>query len=96
MRYIKFMPDYGCFPLWEAAPGGATNIDPKNLPISSPLQHELDDWAATYDATLNSDDPMSSGFKSESEEDEFRRRGTELASRLRSELGTDFTVVVSL
>jgi hypothetical protein len=96
MRCIKFMPDYGCFPLWETMQEGSENVDPNSLPISASLKSEIDNWASIYDATLNEDDPINSGFKSELEEEEFRHRGMELANRLSSELGDSFKITVSL
>jgi len=90
------MADYQCFPLWEASPGAVGNIDPKDLPISSSLQQELMAWAAKFDATLNMDDPASSGFKSELEADEFRMNGEALAQRLRKELGSSYAVTKKL
>lgn len=89
------MADYSCFPLWEAAPDGSTNLDPESLPLSSSLKHELEAWAAAYDATLNMDDPIASKFESDADEQQFRRRGLELAERLRAELGAGYTITVS-
>ena len=96
MRSIKLMPDYCCFPLWEAVPGGSDNIDPGSLPISSALKRELEVWATAYDETLNMEDPAASGFATELEKHEFQRRGRELADRLRAELGSDFEINVFL
>lgn len=96
MRAIKLMPDYQCFPLWEARSGQVGNIDPNTLPISYVLKQQLLDWAATYDATLNMDDPTSSGFLSDEAEAEFKRTGIELENRLRVELGSDFTVEIKV
>lgn len=92
MRTIRLMADYQCFPLWEASPGQVGNIDPKSLPISDELRIKLMNWARDYDETLNMDDPVSSGFRSDKEEAEFIEAGLELADRLRSELGSDFVV----
>jgi len=96
MRTIKLMPDYQCFPLWEASPGQVGNIDPESLPISPDLRTQLLVWANTYDATLNVDDPACSGFQSNEAEVEFKRMGNELGERLRSELGPNFTVEVKV
>jgi hypothetical protein len=94
MRSIKLMADYSCFPLWEAAADGPTNLDPENLPLSSALKRELDAWADAYDATLNMDDPAASKFESPADAERFRLRGLELADRLRAELGADFTITL--
>lgn len=96
MRAIKLMPDYQCFPLWEASPRQVGNIDPDTLLISDDLKVQLLNWARAYDTTLNMDDPTCSGFLSDDEEAEFKRTGNELGERLRAELGSDFTVTVKI
>jgi hypothetical protein len=93
MRIIKLMPDYNCFPLWEASPPKVGNIDPSDLPISEELRIELLKWAETFDETLNPGDPASSGFKSDESKEQFRTAGMTLAERLRTELGATFNVV---
>ncbi len=90
------MADYECFPLWEASPGAAGDVDPDTLPISRELKAQLMAWAQSYDRTLNRDDPASSGFQDANAEAEFRRIGNELADRLRSELGPDYSVTLWL
>lgn len=96
MRAIKLMADYQCFPLWEASPGVVGNIDPKDLPISLSLQQRLMAWAAKFDATLNMNDPASSGFESERAASEFRKEGEVLAQRLQDELGAAYVVAKKL
>ncbi|OJA61585.1 hypothetical protein BGV68_04545 [Burkholderia ubonensis] len=96
MRTIKLMADYQCFPLWEAAPGEVGNIDPKDLPISLALRDALTAWAAKFDATLNMDDPVNSGFGSDEEADKFRKEGAVLARRLQDELGAAYRVTKKL
>ncbi|MBB3290986.1 MULTISPECIES: hypothetical protein [unclassified Rhizobium] len=96
MRTIKVMADYQCFPLWEASPGAVGNIDPKDLPISFSLRQRLMAWAKTFDATLNIDDPLSSGFGSERERIEFREEGATLAQQLQEELGARYIVIAKL
>ena len=96
MRAIKLMPDYQCFPLWEASPGDVGNINPENLPISLDLKAELAAWTKIYDATLDVDDPACSGFQSEEAEAEFKRVGNDLAERLKCELGPDFAVIIKI
>jgi hypothetical protein len=46
----------------------------------------LNAWADDFDATLNADDPASSGFADESAENEFAERGAHLARLLAGEL----------
>jgi hypothetical protein len=96
MKTIKLMPDYQCFPLWEASPGEVGNINPEDLPISPDLKAQLAAWAKIYDATLNIDDPACSGFQSDEAEAEFKRVGNDLGQRLRGELGPDFTVRIKI
>ncbi len=92
MRAIKLMADYQCHPLWDLSPGKYGDVDPRSLPISPGLMEALDDWARTYDATLNMADPASSGFESEDAEARFRQQGELLASQLKEELGPDFGI----
>ncbi|THK38787.1 hypothetical protein EHS39_07095 [Ensifer sp. MPMI2T] len=75
MRTLKLMPDYHCFPLWENAGKAATNVDPASLPIPEDLILRLNSWAAKFNATLNPDDPIKSGFKSETLEQAFLDEG---------------------
>ncbi len=96
MRRVKLMPDYQCFPLWEAAGGTVGNIDPSSLPISQTLKDDLVQWAQSFDATLNLDDPAISGFQNIQEENAFIQLGNELGIRLQAELGQDFEVIVKL
>ena len=92
MRTIKLMPDYQCHPLWEASPGMVGNIDPATLPISRELVARLAEWARLYDATLNVDDPVQSGFKHDAEKQAFIDVGNRLAEALQAELGDSYLV----
>jgi hypothetical protein len=92
MRKIKLMPDYQCHPLWEASPGLVGNIDPTTLPISPGLIARLAEWAHSYDATLNLDDPLQSGFKNVAEKQSFIDVGNQLAEALQAELGDSYLV----
>lgn len=96
MRIIKLMPDYGCFPLWEASPDAVGNIDPNTLPISAGLVSELEKWAAQYDATLNSEDPLESGFASIEHERDFADVGRQLCAKAQKELGPDFELFLKI
>lgn len=96
MRTIKLMADYDSFPLWEASPDTVGNIDPASLPISDELKFRLGAWAASYDATLNADDPLESGFATPQAEHAFEQEGVEIADQLRAELGADYEVVVQI
>lgn len=90
------MADYQCSPLWEASPGQVGNIDLDVLPLSHGLRARLINWARAYDATLNMDDPLSSGFETDEQEAEFKRIGTELGEELSNELGPEFAVTMKI
>lgn len=62
------------------------NIDPASLPISNSLKNSLDVWASTFDATLNTNDPASSGFDTAALKEEFNARGLKLFKRLKLEM----------
>lgn len=96
MKVIKLMADYQCSPLWRASRGVVGNIDPEDLPISRLLQERLMAWAAKFDATLNMNDPASSGFESEQAASEFRREGDTLVQQLQNELGAAYVVTKKL
>lgn len=96
MMKIKVMADYQCYPLWDMAPGMYGDIDPASLPISTELKHQLIDWAREFDATLNMEDPASSGFESEEAAAAFKERGLQLARRLQLELGANAEVSVKV
>ncbi|MGC0154971.1 hypothetical protein ACPRNU_21135 [Chromobacterium vaccinii] len=89
--HIKLMADYECYPLWDLSPEGG-DISPGDLPISKCLKEDICKWAARFDATLNRDDPVLSGFDSKEEEGRFSVDGERLAVRLRSELGGEYEV----
>jgi len=89
---IKLMADYECAPLWWDQAGRMGNIRPEELNLSADLSFDLWAWASAYDATLNRDDPISSGFKSESDQAAFRDQGERLVERLAAELGAGVAV----
>ncbi|WP_159565317.1 hypothetical protein [Budvicia diplopodorum] len=87
------MADYGCYPLWGTTPEKLGDIPPSELPISTELQDRLQSWADRFDAILNMDDPVSSGFRSTSDEDIFIEDGYQLAQCLRDELGSEYEII---
>jgi hypothetical protein len=93
MRTIKLMADYDCFPLWEILDDGLENIDPLDLPISEDLHDALQNWTDKYNATLKDDDPISSSFASNEEEEAFKEEGEELFQWLKKELGENFKIL---
>lgn len=96
MIELKLMPDYQCYPLWGVGGDNLGNIDPNSLPISEDLKLKLAKWANQYDATLNLDDPLKSGFSSEKEELSFRECGEKLLNRLQIELGSQYVVYLKI
>ena len=96
MKQIKLMPDYGCSPLWADSGDEVGNISPDELPITDDLRAELNAWASTYDATLNMDDPLASGFSNPDEEAKFVQTGNTLATRLKLELGTEYIITMKI
>lgn len=87
MLKLRLMADYNCHPLWDEG-ASVGNVDPGDLLISAELKRDLVAWAHAYDATLCSEDPRMSGFRTPEEEQRFESEGAELWRRLRLELGS--------
>lgn len=87
------MPDYECWSIWNLEPidNEDYNIDPSNLPIPDDLKLRLSKWEDLYDATLNKNDPLNSGFKTENERKYFNEIGLGLFQSLKVEL-SDYEV----
>ncbi|WP_433796358.1 hypothetical protein [Actinoplanes sp. CA-252034] len=83
------MSDYDCYPLWSSTSEGTFNTDPATLPLPEDLVRDLIDWSVRYDETLNSDDPLSSGFATAQAEEQFAIDGLALAQRLAQALPDD-------
>jgi hypothetical protein len=96
MKKIKLMADYHCYPIWDMQPNSYGDIDPRDLPISQELTEDLLAWAISFDLTLNSTDPLSSGFKSAEEASNFKSVGHQLCERLKNELGADYFVTIKV
>jgi hypothetical protein len=92
-QQIKLMADYDCWSLWWAGDHDPGNIDPSTLPLSPQTIARLETWAATFDAMLNRDDPMSSRFPSREAAQAFEAEGEELWLQLREELAPDYSVL---
>jgi hypothetical protein len=92
VRRIRLMADYICYPLWEMDPSDSYEIDPRSLPLRQETILRLDHWADIYDGILNMDDPASSGFKTEKDEEDWIQEGVLLWKLLQQELGTDYQV----
>ena len=90
---MKLMADYDCYPLWGE---DGENIDPSSLGLSETLTRDLNAWAKSYDATLNQDDPLKSGFASEDAERLFQEEGARLHLLLQRELGGEINVLFQI
>lgn len=89
---IRVMADYECWPIWWDGDGRVGNIAPSDLGLSDRLSADLSAWSSAYDATLNRDDPLSSGFASSDDQQQFHEWGERLANRVAEELGSDAAV----
>jgi len=88
---FRLAADYHCYPTWRRRGDGVReNVAPGSLALPSQLVVELIRWAEVFDRTLDSADPMSSGFATVSEHGLFVRWGYSLgqamAVSLRSEV----------
>jgi hypothetical protein len=90
MRRLRVSADYHAFPVWDVDDGGM--VDASTLPIDAQLVERLQAWADRYDATLDLDDPLASGFATPDEEVAFTADGRQLARALQVALGPDFVV----
>lgn len=87
MRNLKLMTDYNCYALWDEDEIDNVNVD--SLPVSVELKSRIHRWEDAYDATLNQNDPASSGFTTLDELHRFDEEGMELWRCLRRELGRE-------
>jgi hypothetical protein len=92
MTAIQMRAEFECWPLWLTGPEEFDNVDPETLSITAGLADDLNEWAATYDGTLNQEYPPDSRFDSPEDEHRFVVRGRELARRLRAELDDSWTL----
>ena len=94
IKKLKLMTDYQCHPLWEYENNELINNPaPNTLPLCNETIARLEKWAGDYDATLNLEDPVSSGFANQDNEEAFELEGINLWYQLRKELGADYEVV---
>ncbi|MEU4314482.1 hypothetical protein [Nocardia sp. NPDC024068] len=93
MTYLRLKPEIQCWPTWIRNSKQFDNVDPDSLGVTEELAASLkrwsDEWDSTYDLV---NDPGNPKFPSQGSERDFWRRGQELAGRLRSELGSGWTV----
>jgi hypothetical protein len=91
--FLKLMAEYGGTVLWHFDSSAVGPVDPDELPLSDDLKKQLDDWAKTYDRTLNASSPSDSGFESSEEENAFEAEGLRLFHALKTELPETTRVV---
>ncbi|MET9510397.1 hypothetical protein ABZX62_18380 [Streptomyces flavidovirens] len=93
VRQVRLAADYDCHPVWvRGSDGVRDNVAPGELPVDRRLAEDLERWGDTYDATLNRDDPVASGFPSPQDEAAFAERGAHLARELARQLGAAWRV----
>jgi hypothetical protein len=90
---IKLMADYGCDPLWWADADKVGNINPAKLPLSKETINRLNNWAISYNASLNWQDPANSPDLSPEEEAAFEKEGISLWKQLQTELAPNYEVI---
>jgi hypothetical protein len=91
-EYLKLKPDYECYPIWKIGPNYVENLNPEELPITQILKNRLTAWQIKFDQTLDRSDPISSGFKSKLEVNDFDREGHEIWKKLIHEMGPDYQI----
>jgi hypothetical protein len=89
---LRLHAEYECHPLWTWEADGLRNFDPQKLPIPAAMVEDIRAWARRYEATYNRADPVSSGFLSPAEEEDFDREGRRLWSELKEALGPEHQV----
>ena len=87
MRRFRLAADFHASPVWDTDRGGMVELDA--LPIDDVLRARLRAWADRFDATLDEDDPLASGFASTAEEQAWVADGRALAQELQAALGGD-------
>lgn len=83
-RSVKVMADFGCHPLWALDPGLVGDFPPEHIGLSDELCRDLYNWAASFDASLDRDNPADSLITPE-EHTAHEERGRQLAIRLARE-----------
>jgi hypothetical protein len=83
-RAIKVMADYDCHPLWALDADLVGDFPPEDLDLSAELCRDLKDWAQSFDASLDRDNPADSLVTPE-EHAAHEQRGRQLAIRLARE-----------
>lgn len=84
---FRLVADYHCHPTWRRTDDdGHENVAPRSLALPPQLAAELVCWAEVFDRTLDSADPMSSGFSTTIEHELFVRWGYSLGRAMADSL----------
>jgi hypothetical protein len=77
---LRLRPDWQSWPLWDAETG--ENVSHYHLDLPDGLAERIEAWDDTMQETYNSDDPPSSGFKTDNERRAYREEGKAIAREL--------------
>ncbi|WP_386698370.1 hypothetical protein [Lonepinella sp. MS14436] len=90
---FRFFPEFFCYSIWLVNEDGTVeNISANELPITSSLKKEIEDWEREYDSIYNDDYPLESDFRSIYDKISFQKKGDILFKRLQEELPKDFEI----
>ena len=95
MKKLRLVTDYFCYPIFHddgASTGEYGDIDPHTLPISKELANDLIEWQGWFERGLDMDNPGNSVDMSFAEKELFKKQGYSLLERLKSELGSEYSV----
>ena len=69
---------------------GLKNFEADDLEIPEYLARRIEEWGGAFENTYQSDDPASSGFRTEESKEEFIKQGSILLQELRIVLNDAF------
>lgn len=80
-KHLRLAPDWQRWPLWDAETGDNVSYFRLNLPDA--LAERIEAWDDAWQETYNGDDPPSSGFKTEIEQQSYVDEGRSIVQELR-------------
>jgi len=83
-KILILQADYSCPPIWSSEE--ADYLDPEDLPISTALRVQINEWADQCNQNYSQADHTKTGFKSEVDRRQFHQRGEQLAQVMQVEL----------
>lgn len=95
MKKLRLVTDYFCYPVFHddgTSSGEYGDIDPRTLPISEELAHDLIEWQSWFERGVDMNDPGNSKGMSAAESELFKKQGYDLLERLRGELSSEYEV----